>query len=296
MPDAPRCETCDRPLRDPTTDRLPTGAEFTAYCWSASDLGRCGGLPVDWRSRALATKRERNAAEHALAESEGRAWIGREPDRTPAVDEKIREREEESMDNGRRRSTRHIWSETDEAALRDAVEVVFRSELPEGVERRLSGWAAVAGRLLIDLAVTPDACRTRWGVLLERERAEARRIEDARPAAEARSEEAAAERAAREDERTPEPWAFAAEEPRAVVEPDAWEALRLRIEEYETSKTAGVGVTLTGIHDALQELRGIEARIVERVLNGVVEQVCTALEEIKRDVAGLLAEWRGGGR
>ena len=235
--------------------------------------------------------RREQFARNALAASEGRApydedgeWERREPDRTPAVDEQIREREETSMGNGRT-TTRHAWSEADEAALREAVEVVFHSELPEGVERRLSGWSAVAGRLLPDLAVTPDACRTRWGVLLERERVEARRIEDARAAAETRAEEMDA---------------AAAEEPRVVVEPDAWEALAQRIAAWEAESADELTAALCGLRDEGVSLRvdvaAMEDRVVERVLNGVAEQVCTALEEIRRDVAGLLAEWKGGGR
>ena len=194
--------------------------------------------------------RRQRAAEHALAESEGRTWAGREPDRTPTVDEEIRE--ETSMGTSKRTTTRHAWTEADEGALRDAVAVVFSDEVPEAVERRLGSWSAVAGRLLPDLAVTPDACRTRWGVLLERERAEERLREDVRAMAEARAEEMDA---------------AAAEEPRVVVEPDAWEVLRLRIEEHEANEDAEVSAALAGIHDALQELR--------------------------RDVRGLLAEWRG---
>lgn len=225
--------------------------------------------------------RRQRAAEDALARSEGREWAGREPDRTPAVDEEIRE--EASMSNGKRTTTRHAWTEIDESALRAAVEVVFRSELPEGVERRLSGWSAVAGRLLPDLAVTPDACRTRWGVLLERERVEARRIEDARAAAETRAEEMDA---------------AAAEEPRVVVEPDAWEALAQRIAAWEAESADELTAALCGLRDEDVSLRvdiaAMEDRIVERTLNGVADQVCTALEEIRADVRGLLAEWRGG--
>jgi len=53
---------------------------------------------------------------------------------------------------------RHNWKTEDDDVLRAAIDVVSASPL----KRSPRFWSAVAGRLLPGLAVTSDACRSRW--------------------------------------------------------------------------------------------------------------------------------------
>lgn len=199
-------------------------------------------------------------AEALLAEREGR-WrdAGRESDGpTLAVDEYMAERHEEVRMGRKTPSTRHRWTTEDEEALRDAVAVVFA----DGTPARTESWSAVAGRLLPGLTLTPDACRTRWQVLLDRDREAARLRELALTAAEAARE-------ARQE---------AAEE-RVVVEPDAWAALAGRIAAAEQEAADELTAALCGLR---ADMRDHGMRIVA---------LAERLERIEAYVAALAAAW-----
>lgn len=168
-------------------------------------------------------------------------------------------------------TTRHAWTEDDEAALRAAVEVVTAEpeddEQPGGRHPRVLLWHAVAGILLRDgLRVSADACRTRWSVVEERERRARLAAEAVQREAEARAEEAAAEREE-------------AAEPRAVVEPDAWEALAQRIAAWEAESADELTAALCGLRADVGEL---DLRV--RAWEG-------RLERIEAYLSALAAAW-----
>ena len=148
-----------------------------AGCGAVARRGRHGGgIRVVARDAAEAELHDRTysmLARTALAEAEGwRRDEGRQGDRSPAVDEHLAGAREEDR---RMPTTRHAWDDRDEAALRAAVETVTAEPdddgPPAGRHPRVLLWHAVAGILLGDgLRVSPDACRTRWALMEERER------------------------------------------------------------------------------------------------------------------------------
>jgi len=221
-------------------------------------------VPVDMESHAYWERTRSGYAALALARDEGRSlWPARETETTLAVDE--------HLEVGMTRKTpspRNRWTDEHDVALRDAVAVVFGRD-DEVRTSKLASWSAVAGRLLPELVVTPEAVRSRWSAVLERERLAAAIKEQARHEAASAADELAA---------------------RAVVEPDAWEALRQRIDEYEADEQAEITASLAGIRDTLGELLALVRQLDERT-----EQTCYAALETHTAVDALLREWKGGG-
>ena len=234
-------------------------------------------VEADSADVALWEARRDGYAEEALARSEGREWTGREGDCTPAVDEYLAGAREEDP---RMPTTRHTWTEDDEVALRAAVEVVTAEpddgEQSGGRHPRVLLWHAVAGILLRDgLRVSADACRTRWAVVEERERRTHLAAEAVQREAEARAEELRAERQAEAET----PQGVGAVETRAVVEPDAWEALSRHIAAWEAESADELTAALCGLRSGVGEL---DLRV--RAWEG-------RLERIEAYLAALAAAW-----
>ena len=208
----------------------------------------------------------RHLARTALAEAEG--WHrdeGRQGDRTPDLVEHLAGAREEDPTMA---TTLHAWTDADEAALRAAVETVAAEPdddgPPAGRHPRVLLWHAVAGILLGDgLRVSPDACRTRWALVEERERR-------AREAAELARQEAADTLLAAEQ---------SVAEPRVVVEPDAWEELSRRIAAWEMESADELTAALCGLRSDVGEL---DLRV--RAWEG-------RLERIEACVEALAAAW-----
>ena len=145
--------------------------------------------------------------------------------------------------------TRHRWSEPDDAALREAVEVVYGDEDDER-SPKVSSWSAVAGRLLPDVIVTPAACRARHAWLREEEQ----RLERVRIDAEARADEAqreALDAADRQEARTA----------RTAVDEDSWDKLEGMINEYERTEQEELAGFLSGVLDRLGAIEAAVARL-----------------------------------
>jgi len=249
-----------------------------AGCGAVARRGRHGGgIRVVARDAAEAELHDRTysmLARTALAEAEGwRRDEGRQGDRSPAVDEHLAGAREEDR---RMPTTRHAWDDRDEAALRAAVETVTAEPdddgPPAGRHPRVLLWHAVAGILLGDgLRVSPDACRTRWALMEERERR-------AREAAElARQEREDAVRLAAGDGGVQAP--AGQDAARVVVDPDAWAALAIRIAAWEAEAADELTAALCGLRS---DVGGLDLRV--RAWEG-------RLERIEALLAALAAAW-----
>ena len=251
---------------------LPDGSPCLAVGRRGKFGGRIKVVAADaWEAELLSVPYER-AARAEIKESEGYR-PRRAGDWTPDLLEHLAgAREGDAV----AKTHRHQWTEADEDALRDAVMVVFRSELPKSVERRLAGWSAVAGRLLPDLTVTPDACRTRWQVLLDREREEERARAAAREAAELARQEAEEEQEAADVE------AYATPPDGAEA---SWDALAQRIATMELEAADDLAAALHG-------LRAEVGALADRVPGaGWVEGLQGRLDRIEATLAALAAAW-----
>lgn len=85
-----RCPICDRPIATADLDGHPGGCECEAcvsVCWYGPD--RCTGEPVDWRARALAAERERDAVREAIIDAH-RSYRGARADADELVAERDR--------------------------------------------------------------------------------------------------------------------------------------------------------------------------------------------------------------
>jgi len=122
---------------------------------------------------------------------------------------------------------RHNWRETDDALLLQAVDVV--SGLATQLKPRVKLWSAVSGRLMPDLVVTADACRSRF------ERLQRLALD--------LSNEKAALTGSHDD--------------RVIIDSDAeaqWDAVTKQVEQFEQDWDDLLVETLCGIRDSVTAL------------------------------------------